>query len=170
MINLPRGACKVSSSSGCFGRMRQVSAPVAAALLVTGCFHYVPLTDAMVPSSGTEVRATLSPPRNFNMGEFTLNEVTTVEGRLVDPTPDSLGLWVTWFRPRGGERYYGNYAGYYIGRDNVAQLEEWRLSPKRTIALGVFSAGVIAGFYALIRFALLGSDLGGGEGKGPIEQ
>lgn len=141
-------------SFGWFGRIRRVSAPIAATLLISGCFQYVPVSDGVIPEPGVDIRATLSPPRDFNLGTVTLNEVTTVEGYLVDSNPDSLGLWVKWFKPRGEERYYGNNVGYYIPRANVAQLEVWRPSPKRTVGMVALAGGMLAGFYALLRFAV----------------
>ncbi len=154
-------------ASGCLGRIRHASAPVAAALLVSGCFQYVPVSNDVIPEPGVDVRATLSPPRDFNLGTFTLNEVTTVEGYLVDSSPDSLGLWVKWFKPRGEERYYGNNVGYYIPRANVAKLEVWRPSPKRTIGMLAVTGGILVGFYAALRFAVQNEDPTRGGIKDP---
>ncbi|GBD31056.1 hypothetical protein HRbin33_00001 [bacterium HR33] len=159
-------------SYGCFARIRRVSAPIAVALLVSGCFQYVPVSGDVIPEPGVDVRATLSPPLAFNLGTFTLNEVTTVEGHLVDSNPDSLGLWVKWFKPRGEDRYYGNNVGYYIPRANVAKLEVWRPSPKRTIGMVALTAGILTGFYAVLQFAVQNEDptRGGMKDPGTISQ
>ena len=63
----------MDTSSGSFRPLRRVSRPIAAVLLFTGCFQYVPAPPPL-PGPQTEVRVTLAQPMYIPMGEFTLNQ------------------------------------------------------------------------------------------------
>lgn len=148
---------------------RTVLAPAATLLLpayLSACFHYVPVDSGFTPPPGTNVRATLAEPMPFNMGTLTVNDVTSVEGLVVEAFQDSLGVWAKWLRPKVGARFDANSAQFYLSRGSIAQLEQWRVSGKRTVILGVASAGLVAGLLALANYALgkSGSELGDKDG------
>ncbi|MBI2404370.1 MAG: hypothetical protein HYV20_16855, partial [Gemmatimonadetes bacterium] len=109
-----------------------VLVPPVAALLVTGCFHYVPAAPGALPKPDTEVRVTFAQPIDIPMGEFTLNEVTRIEGVVAQADRDTLGLVARWLYPRVGRKYDAMFGSYNIPRGEIQQLEEWRFWGKRT--------------------------------------
>ncbi|MBI2537146.1 MAG: hypothetical protein HYW06_09360 [Gemmatimonadetes bacterium] len=138
---------------------RLVFAPAATLLLpayVAACFHYVPIDVPPLPKAQTEVRVTLASPMDISMGEFTLNDVTRIEGIVTEVNGDTLGLVARWLHPRAGNRYDAMFGSYDIPVTNIEQLEAWRLSGRRTaILLGATAAGV-AVFFDLIRRVVSG--------------
>lgn len=151
-------------SSGCFSFLvRRWSRPVAAVLLLTGCFHYVPAEVPPLPKPETEVRVTLTSALDIPMGEFTLNDVTRIEGIVAEADNDTLGLVAKWLHVRVGRKYDALFGSYNIPVAGIEQLEEWRLSGKRTIVLAGLSVAVVAVFFELARRAL-SSELPGPPG------
>ncbi|GIW51415.1 MAG: hypothetical protein KatS3mg081_0770 [Gemmatimonadales bacterium] len=134
-------------SGGFFARFRRLVRPVAAALLLTGCFQYVPASSTPPPQ--TEVRVTLSRALDIQMGEFTLSEVNRVEGVVADTSGQNLALVARWLYPRAGRKYDAQYGSYDFPLSDVQKLEVWQFSPKRTAILGVVVAGGVA---TLLRF------------------
>jgi hypothetical protein len=136
-------------------RVRQLVFSIAALLLGTGCFHYVPTDVSSPPKPETEVRITLAQPMDVPMGEFTLNEVTRIEGIVTGADGDTLGVVARWLRPRVGRRYDALFASYNIPVSGIGQLEEWRVSGKRTIlfagALGVVTVVVLDAIWKVVR-------------------
>lgn len=125
-------------------RFRRVARPVAAALLATGCFQYVPAPSTPAPQS--EVRVTLARPLNIQMGEFVLSEVNRVEGVVADTSGQNLALVARWLYPRGGRKYDAQYGSYDFPLSEVQKLEVWQFSPRRTLLL----SGVLAGAAAIV--------------------
>ncbi|HEX9580361.1 MAG TPA: hypothetical protein VF970_04575 [Gemmatimonadales bacterium] len=155
----------MGTSSGYSLRLRQLSRPVAAGLLVTGCFQYVPGSYPPAPKPNSEVRVELASPRDIPMGEFTLNEVTVIEGTVAEATEDTLGIWARWIRPRLGRKYDAAGATFYIPRSEIASMDGWRLAPRRTVlAIGV---GVAAGALLLGVIGLVGASGTGPGDPGP---
>ncbi|HEX9581770.1 MAG TPA: hypothetical protein VF970_11755 [Gemmatimonadales bacterium] len=140
-----------------------LSRPVAAGLLVTGCFQYVPGSYPPAPKPNAEVRVELTGPRDIPMGEFTLNEVTVIEGTVAEATEDTLGIWARWLRPRVGRKYDAAGATFYIPRSDIARVDGWQLAPGRTVlAIGI---GAAAGTLFLSLAGLVGAS-GTGPGTG----
>lgn len=139
--------------------VKRVMRPVAAVLLLTGCFHYVPAEVTSLPSPRTEVRITLSQPIDIPMGEFTLNEVTRIEGVVAEANGDTLDLVARWLYPRVGRKWDAMFGSYGVPITQIQQLEEWRLSPRTTaIVLGV-SAAVLAVLFGAVRRATSGGGI-----------
>lgn len=133
--------------------------PIAAMLMLTGCFHYVPAAVEPPPRAQTEVRVTLAQSIDIPMGEFTLNEVTRIEGIVAAADGDTLGLVARWLYPRVGRKYDAMYGSYGIPVTQIQQLEEWRLSARTTaIVLGV-SAAVLAVLFGAVRRATSGGGI-----------
>lgn len=132
--------------SGFCSRIRQASAPVAASLLVTACFQYVPAQVPPIPPPETEIRVTLATPLDIPMGEFTLNGVTRIEGVVADSNGQGISLVARWLYPTGGRKYHAQYGSYDVPLGQIQQLEVWRFSPRRTLILG----GVITGAAAVL--------------------
>lgn len=135
--------------------MRRACRPVAALLLFTGCFHYVPAEVTQLPKPETEVRVTLTDPLDIPMGEFTLHDVTRIEGIVAETNGDTLGLVARWLYPQVGRKYDALFGSYNIPVAGIGQLEEWRFSGKRTaIFVGVSAAlamVVVASVWRVIR-------------------
>ncbi|MBI2072403.1 MAG: hypothetical protein HYT81_05090 [Gemmatimonadetes bacterium] len=146
------------------GLRRTVLAPAAVLLLpayLSACFHYVPASLSPLPKPKTEVRVTLAKPMDITMGEFTLHDVTTIEGIVTETNSDTLGLVARWLRPRVGPKYDAIGGAYYFSLEGIGQLEQWRVSGKRTAVLLAAGVAVAAFFVELGRRAL------GGELTGP---
>jgi hypothetical protein len=69
------------------------------------------------------------------MGEFTLHDVTTIEGIVAESNGDTLGMVARWLYPQMGRKYDALFASYNIPVAGIEQLEEWRFSGKRTAIL-----------------------------------
>lgn len=154
----------LNGMSGCVRRFRELSAPVAGVLLVTGCFHYVPSEIPPAPKAATEVRVTLATPIDIPMGDFTLNEVSMIEGIVSEVNGDTLGLVAKWLYPRMGRKWDALYGSYDVPFGEIQQLEEWRLAPRRTL---LFTVGAVAGATLLISWVWR-VVVGGSGADGPI--
>jgi hypothetical protein len=120
------------------------------------CYSYAPVGEAAVPETGKEVRAHLSPARDFPVGELTVRDVTEVEGTVFRATSDTLALWTEWLHSQLGNRFGTNGNVYYVPRSQVPRLEVRRLHPAKTIvALGI----VVGAGLSVFTFA---ADIGGG--------
>jgi hypothetical protein len=123
--------------------------------MVAGCFHYVPAAAGSAPRPETEVRVTLAQPIDIPMGEFTLNDVTRIEGVVTAADGDTLGLVAKWLRPQVGRRWDALFATYNIPVADIGQLEQWRLSGKRTVlfvgASAVVTAVVLNAVWRVVR-------------------
>jgi hypothetical protein len=134
---------------------------LGAALGLAGCYQYYPTQPELTPSRGTDIRATLAAPTPFDLGTETIHDVTRVEGTLVDPGRDSLGVWVNWLRIQQGPKFDGNRAQFYLQRGNIKQLEAWRFSPRRTLVATGVTGAIVAGFYGLLKLAGVAANGGG---------
>jgi hypothetical protein len=113
-----------------------------------------------LPEPGREVRARLSPAKQINLGNITVNEINRIDGSVYSNGNDSLALWTQWVHSAFGERYYANGSVFYFPRQEVSRLEERRLMPAKTVIAvggGVVALAIIFG---------LATQLGGGEGPG----
>jgi len=126
---------------------RRIMAPAAAWLLaayLSACFHYVPAETLPLPERNTDVRLTLAEPLDITMGEFTLNDVTRIEGTVDLADGDTLGLVAKWLYPRLGRKYDALYGSYTIPVSGIEQLERWRFDTRRTVLFVGVTAGITA--------------------------
>ncbi len=142
-------------------------APAAAALLpayVSACFRYVPSARDQLPGPRTEVQVRLAEPMRIPLGEVTLEDVTKIEGIVAESNGDSLGLWAKWLYPRVGRKYDALGATFYLARKNIAGVDEYRLSPQRTLLGAVIAGAIVAGFLYATGLAKVGGS--GGQPPG----
>jgi hypothetical protein len=144
---------------------RMLSILVLAALpAATGCYHYVPLAPTSAPQ-GTPVRARLATMSEFELAQFTVNNIDQVEGEMVRLDTDSLVLSATWLQAVTGNGYAGNGWTIRIPEANLAGFEQKRLSWWRTgVVVGGIAVGTWLGFEAL---GLSPSSGSGGGGTPP---
>jgi hypothetical protein len=145
---------------------RAIATGCISAFLCLGCYVYRPV-GALTLAPGAEIRAQLTPPGTFRLGELTVSEVEGVEGQVSKANGDSLLIWGTWLRTRIGSRYHANHGLLALDRQQVGALQVRRFSASRTVLAGVAGAGIL---YALFRLAdaALGGDGAGGGGTDPF--
>lgn len=132
---------------------------VALLLPLSACYVYVPIGSA-APESGKEIRAHLSPTRDFDVGAVTVHDVVRLDGIVYETTDSSVAVWTSWLYSAYGNRFYSRRAVYYLSRDQVANLEVRRLQPVRSaIGIGV-GIGLTAAFLNLL------TNPGGDPGSG----
>jgi len=143
---------------------RRIMVPAAAWLLpayLSACFHYVPAETLPLPERNTDVRLTLAEPLDITMGEFTLNDVTRIEGTVDIADGDTLGLVARWLYPRLGRKYDALYGSYTIPVSEIEQLERWRFDTKRTVLF----LGASAAITTFVLHAVWRVVRGGGPGE-----
>ncbi len=139
-----------------------------AILMLSGasCYTYQPVGDT-VPASGVEVRAHLSPARDFDIGEITVEEVNRIEGTVYSASSDSLALWGQWLYSRFGTRYDPKGAVFYMDRGKVPMMERRTLHPMRTVVALAVIVGIGYGMFDFL--ADPGGDNTQGQVTPPIE-
>lgn len=165
MSTSPRLSMRRPIVGGGSSLIHSLRRPVAAVLLFTGCFHYVPAAVSPLPPEQTEIRVTLADPIDITMGDFTLNDVTRIEGIVAEANGDTLGLVAKWLYPRFGRKYDALFGSYDIPVSGIEQLETWRFSGKRTALVVGAAAAVTAFAVAAVWRAVAGG--GGGEPPPP---
>ncbi len=132
---------------------------VALLLPMSACYVYVPIGSA-IPESGEEIRAHLSPARDFDVGTVTVRDVARIDGIVYETTDSSVAVWTSWLYSAYGSRFGSQHAVYYLPRHQVANLEVRRLQPARSaIGIGV-GIGLTAAFLNLL------TNPGGNQGSG----
>ena len=128
-----------------------------------GCFQYVPESGASPPTRGSPIRLQLVNPTSFELTQFTVNNITTVNGELVRRVAGDVILSSTWLETAGAVGFDGESRTLRIPDSNVAAFELKKVSWFRTGAVVLGGAlGTILGFNAL------GSEGGGGGGGGSV--
>ncbi len=136
---------------------------IAAALLLSGCFAYIPVPPGTAPPQGTAVRAYLSRPGDYRLTDYTANNIVQIDGEIVRVNPDTLVLSAFGLQAASGFEFLGNGETVLVPRMAVGGLERKQLSVWRSAALGaVFAAVVTLGGFALA--AAGGGSEGGGNG------
>src|SRR5690606_2744201 len=128
---------------GGLARLARTLAPIAAAAALAACYRYAPADPAVIPPQA-EIRVTLNDegyrsvlPQAPTVG------TRTVEGRMMELTPDTLimSVWI-------GEAYRGTpfettYQRVPLPRPDVLLVENRQLSKPRTALLAAGVAAVI---------------------------
>jgi hypothetical protein len=133
---------------------------LAGALASSACFHYVSVPPEASPQ-GTPVRARLSRMSEFELAQFTVNNIDQVEGEVVRLDGRDLVLSATWLQAVTGNGYAGNGWTVRIPEADVAGFEEKRFSWWRS---AVVVTGVLVGTWAGFDALGLGPGFGGGSG------
>lgn len=143
-------------------------APVAALLLpayLSACFQYRATGVEPLPGPRTEVKVHLAAPIQVPLGEVTLRDVTTIEGIASGASDDTLGVFAKWLYPQVGNKYDALGATFRVAAGNIAEVEQYRFSPQRTIVAVAITGAAIVGFLYAIGLA----KFGGGVDKPPEE-
>ena len=131
------------------------------ALTSGACYGYVP-SAALAPKPGSEIRVQMAAPADFQVGDLTIHEVSTVEGNVYQATGDSVALWSQWIYSRMG-RYEAGGAVLFIPRSATRVLEERKLNAAKT-GVGVAVTGAVMAFF----FELVRRTTGGGGTLPPV--
>jgi len=148
------------------GRMNRVVRGVATVLLYTmplsACYTYGVVPPTTPLEEGTEVRASLSTPRSFDLGSMTVNDINRMEGNVYQVDDDSLSMWTTWVHTQFGNRFAANASVFFVPRADIAQLEQRKLQIGGTILLIGAMIGSVVGLIAIANAS--GSGGTGGDG------
>lgn len=143
--------------------MRATALITLAALLLSGCFSYVPVRSAP-PEQGTEVRVSLHRSRDVRLVDVTANEVNQLSGQLVRADQDTVALSATSLRSESGVRHPGLGLTVRIARDEIRSVERKRFDFLKSAGLAL----AVGAFIALVDQAA--GSFGGGDdddGGGP---
>ena len=129
---------------------------------VNACYVYVPVET--MPAPGKEIRAYLSPHRDFDVGSVTVRDVERIDGIVYTSSGDTVAVFSNWLHQTFGRRFDSRRAVYYLTRDELGLVEERRFHPLRSV-VGV-GVGVVV-FASVFTFV---ADPGGGQGSGDGQQ
>lgn len=122
----------------------------------SGCYVYVPLKSSTPPPvRGAAVRARLAEPGRFRLTDVTAENVSSVDGEVVEWNADRLVLSAFWVRSNSGLEHKGVGETVVLPRTTIATVERKQISLARSSAL----AGGIALLAVLANAAFIG---GGG--------
>ncbi len=139
---------------------------LALLLATAGCFQYVP-EGAVPPTRGSPIRVSLERPASFELTQFTVNNVTRVDGEMIRREAGDVILSATWLDAVTGVGFDGEGRTLRIPEANVTALELKKISWWRT------GAAVLGGaLVTVLGFDLLGTGTegsgGGGGGVNPL--
>jgi hypothetical protein len=120
---------------------------IGAALALTGCYTYRPLTTAE-PVAGTQVSAQLTGDGSRELAGQVGPDVLHVEGKVLHADSAGLDLEVREIESYRGIRSDWNGEQVRVPRVAVAGIQERKLSPGGT---GIMSGIIVAGLYAVYR-------------------
>jgi hypothetical protein len=120
---------------------------VGAALALTACYTYRPLTTAE-PAAGTQVSAQLTGDGSRELAAQVGPDVLHVEGKVLHADSTGLDLEVREIESYRGIRSDWNGEQVRVPRVAVAGIQERKLSPGGT---GIMSGVIVAGLYAVYR-------------------
>lgn len=132
------------------------------ALVLSGCYTYVPLTTPS-PQPGTRVSADLTRDGTDSLAGYLGRNVVNVDGRVMAAGADTISLSVVSVTTSNGESSDWQGETVTIPQSMISRLSERRLARGSTALL---VGGVIVLFVAAAK--ALGGALGGsGNGQGP---
>lgn len=134
--------------------MKYAALFLAAALVSTGCFTYVPVEPAAVrPNEEVRVRITEQAALRVapQVGRFT----SEIEAELTPASEDSLTLSVWVGRDYRGTAFENVHQTFAVGRNEVLEIRRRQLDKPKTFIMG---AGVVAVFAILIDRIVLVED------------
>jgi hypothetical protein len=123
----------------------RLPALAAVAVVMTGCYTYTPVGDALRPVAGTTVQATLTDRGRVALEQSLGPEVWQVEGmvRTVSDSTVEMSVHKTVTISRASTRWTGEPVT--LRREHYQSMRERQLSRGRTFMLaGSLSAGVVA--------------------------
>ncbi len=140
-------------------RLIRISALVGL-FAASACFHYVPAAPATSPQ-GTPVRARLARMSEFELAQFTVNNIDQVEGEVVRVDGSDIVLSATWLQAITGNGYAGNGWTVRIPEADVVGFEQKKISVWRS---AIVVTGVLVGSWLGFEALGLGPAFGGGSG------
>lgn len=141
--------------------MRSTASVLLASMTLSACYQYVPVSqDGPAPDPGAEVRARLSPPRSFDIGTLSVNDVNSIEGSVYQNNGDDLALWTQWLWTTLDMRVAANGSVFYVPHQQITSLEVRRLQPAKSIVLIGGLAASLVGLFAIAA--------SGGSGTGDV--
>ena len=129
-----------------------------------GCFQYVPPGD-VVPTRGSPIRLYLERPSSFELTQFTINNVTTLDGEWVARDAGDVVLSAKWLESVGGIGFDGENLTVRIPEANINALEAKRVSWWRTGAALLGGAALTFFGFDALGSGTEGSAGGGGGGQ-----
>lgn len=133
--------------------------PVLGALLLSGCFAYVPVRPDAPPPKGTPVRVRLATPADYRLTRYTANDVVEVEGEVIQAEQDRLLLSAFGMRSAADFEFFAEGETVAIPSDQLVSFERRKISLIRSGLLVV----AVAALGSLVKLAL---DTAGGGGEG----
>ena len=130
---------------------------------LSGCFSYQAVLDGN-PEPDSEVRLRLSAPAAVALSERTGRTVRSVEGVLLQSTPDSLTVDVRWGAIYAGTPFEGRRDILAFHRSEVVEIDRREFSRVRT---GIVAGGLTAAALLILRSFTGGGGDQGGTGPGP---
>jgi len=141
--------------------LRGISA-VLAGMFFAGCYHHVPATTLAQPQ-GTPVRVHLNTLSSFELPQFTVSNVITVDGEVIRSDPETLFLSASWLEAATGGGFDGNGWTVSIPTEDLERAELKRFSWWRTGAVvAAVAVGTWLGFEAVGVSPFRGNSGGGG--------
>ena len=131
-------------------------------LATGGCFQYVPEIQT-TSTRGTAIRVHLETPASFALTQFTVNNITTVNGELVRHDAGDVIISATWLDATIGDGFNGEGWTVRIPESNITGIEVKELSWWRT---GAALAGIAAATVFLFDAFGTGTEGSGGGGGG----
>jgi hypothetical protein len=136
--------------------MRRLSL-AAVALLLSGCYHYVPAGSSTV-ARGTPVRMELRRPMSFEIPAMTLHNIGRITGEMIRDDDGAIVVSALWLDAVTGEGYPGQKWTVDVPEANVSSFRVRRVSAWRTA--GILVAGALATY---LGFEALGGGSDGGQ-------
>ena len=148
-------------------KVTQLTLSLLVLLVATaGCFQYVPEGD-VAPTRGSPIRVHLERPASFELTQFTVNNVTRVDGEMVRREAGDVILSATWLDAVSGVGFAGEGRTLRIPESNLTALELKKISWWRTGAAVLGGALVTVLGFDLVGTGTEGSG-GGGGGVNPL--
>ncbi|HET6764199.1 MAG TPA: hypothetical protein VFH27_11025 [Longimicrobiaceae bacterium] len=138
--------------------MRKTAAAMVPLFLLSGCYGYLPTKGRPLKQS-LGVQVYLNTPQDVRLAQVTANNVTIVQGEVVQASAEEVVVSATLLTTSSGYEQLGENATVHIARTNVKQLNERHLSYIRTLGIGA----VVVVLTALVR----GQVQGGGDPVDP---
>ena len=141
--------------------MMRTVLPLGAALLLSGCFTYLPVTEPSQLEPGLSVRARISPTAGARIAPLLgASDARRLDGTLITHSTDTLIVEVP--TVMGDTREFGRTPNQRVSilRSELLELEVRKVDRLRTAAV-VGSAAIIAG-------TILARSLKGDPGKEPL--
>lgn len=141
-------------------------APVLAAVLLAGCYVYVP-PSSPEPAPGTSVALELNDRGRVGLAPTLGPEIGRISGTLVGESDSAFTLRVSDVRTIRGERSAWTGERFDVPRAFVGVVRERKLSRRRSLIAGGVALAAIGTFVVTRTVNGGGSGPGGDPGTGP---